>query len=183
MKAPIYIALMACLFAACERDRGRVNYDPQTARAKIIATLPVGWSLAPIQDELQQRWTAAFFAGPGNEAFMLVGPQPNCIEWTDHEEKTHREFLAKECLYVWIVPGDFEQIERRTFFNFFFDPPVHRRAVCSCRNVRVYAQVEQYIADTNRFAQILKECSGVGSPEIHLSWKSWRRDFAASLTK
>jgi hypothetical protein len=139
--------------------------------------------LVPKQDKPQQRITDAYFTGPGNEAFILAGPQANYIDWIDFEGKTHREFLAKECLYVWIVPGDFEpKFDRLTFYNFFYHP-WRPHPVFASRNVRVYGDIDHYIADTNREDQILREASNISSPYVHLSWKSWRRDIAASLQK
>jgi hypothetical protein len=183
MKAPTCIALIACLFGSCATDRSPANLDPHTARTIIVSALPAGWSLIPHQDETQQRITDAYFIGPGNEAFILVGPQPNYIDWADHEGNLYREFLAKECLYVWIVPGGFKpKFVRLSFFN-FFDPPWHPHPVFASRNVRVYGDVQHYIANTNRTKQLLREASYISSPEIHLSWKSWRRDIAASLRK
>src|SRR5213594_3335047 len=138
MKGSICIAVIACLFGGCATDGGPANYDPQTARRKIVAALPAGWSAVLNQDELQQRFTEAYFTGARNEAFILVGPQPNYLELTDHEGKTHREYLPQECLYLWIVPGDFEpRFEHLTLYN-FFDPPWHPRPVFASRSVRVY---------------------------------------------
>src|SRR5438045_3196924 len=108
MKASICIAVIACVLGGCATDRDPANYEPQATRSKIVAALPTGWSVVSHPDEFQQRIIDAYFTGPRNDALILVGPQPNYLELTDHEGKTHREYLAKECLYVWIVPGDFE---------------------------------------------------------------------------
>jgi len=195
MRIPACFALIACFLAGCATEsslkkwsppiflteRGPVRYNPQEERIKILAAIPRGWSQIPHQDERQKRLTDAFFSGPGHEAFILVGPRPNYFELTDDQGKTHREYIAKECLYIWIVPGDFEP--KFTPLNIFWliDPPWRPFTVFVSRDVRVYADISHYVADMDHFHQVLKASRKISSPEIHLSWKSWQRDIATSL--
>jgi hypothetical protein len=126
----------------------------------------------------QQRFTTAYFACPDTESFILLGPQPNYIDWTDHQGLPHREYLAKECLYLWIVPGDFKP----QLPPFYADAPKPDR-IFSSRDLRVYGYVSHRIADTNRMDQIIKDAAMVSSPEIRLSWTTWKRDVAASVSR
>jgi hypothetical protein len=181
VKASICIAFIACLFGACATDREPAHYDPEAARSRIRAALPTQWELVPHQDRLQKPFTERYFSGPGNDAFMLVGPQLIYCDLNDRTGRTHREYLWKDCLHIWIVPGDFEpKFERTTIYN-FFDPPWHPHPVFVSRSVKVYAEPSGYIIDTNRVDQLIRELYGFSSQPVRLSWKSWRRDIAASL--
>jgi len=89
-----------------------------------VAALPVGWNVIPPTWQMQD-FTTAYFAHPYADTFILLGPQPNYVDWTDYQGQPHREYLAKECIYVWIVPGNFkpkfpafyEDDQRRTGFS------------------------------------------------------------------
>ena len=182
MKAPISMVLVASLLAGCATDRGPAPYEPEAARSRIRAALPAQWELIQ-QDRLQTPTTERYFAGAGNEAFMLVGPQLIYCDLNDRAGRTHREYLWQECLHVWLVPGDFEPgFERTTVYN-FFDPPWHPRPVFASRDVKIYAEPSGHIIDTNRVDQLIREAYGFSSQPVRLSWMSWRDDIAASLKK
>jgi hypothetical protein len=159
-----------------------VTYDPPTARNKVVAALPSGWT-AIAGDSQQQSNTTSFFNDPRTEAFMLVGPESR-HGYTESKGEQHREDIFKECIFVWIVPGDFNP----TFPKL---PPGYRvgiENIFSSRGVRVYADVSNYIADTNRWNQIVNEMSTPGgsiqqpTPRI-ISWKLWNEDIVAALNK
>jgi hypothetical protein len=180
MKTSICIALIACLFGGCATDRDPAHYDAEAARSRIHAALPAHWGLVQ-QDRLQTPTTERYFAGPGNEAFMLVGPQLIYCDLNDRAGRTHREYLWQECLHVWVVRGDFEpRFERTTIYN-FFDPPWHSHPVFASCDVKIYADLSGHIIDTNRVDQLIREAYGFSSQPVRLSWKSWRHDIAASL--
>jgi hypothetical protein len=168
----------------CSAKQSPVTFDPPTARAKIVAALPSGWS-AIKADWQQESDTTSFFKGPRTEAFMLVGPQSRHGYSASKGEK-HREDIFKESIFVWIVPGDFSP----TFPQL---PPGTRMGIeniFSSRGVRVYAHVDDYIADTNRWQQLVNEMSTPGHggsieqpiPRI-ISWKLWNEDIVAALNK
>ena len=142
----------------------------------MASALPPGWSLIPHQDETQRRITSACYTDPRTDAFILVGPQPNYIDWTDKHGTSHREYLAKECLYIWTMPGAFKPKFQGGFKNW----PLPR-AVFKTPVVRVYADVAHFVADTNRTHLILEQATQISSPDIHLSWVHWRKDISASL--
>jgi hypothetical protein len=182
MKASICVALLACLFGGCATERDPAQYDPKAARSRISAALPAQWEVVH-QDRLQAPKTERYFAGPANDALLLVGPQQTYCDLNDRAGKTHREYLWKECLHVWVVPGNYEpKFERTTIYN-FFDPPWHPHPVFASRDVKVYAEPSGRIIDPNRVDQLIREAYGFSPQEIRLSWRSWRRDIAASLRK
>jgi hypothetical protein len=179
MRITILILFSAALLMGCRSTvRGDASYDTNAIRSKIASALPPGWSLLPHQDDTQRRFTSAYFTHPRTDSFILVGPQPNFIDWTDKEELPHREYLAKECLYVSVMPASFESKFQRGL-KVGPPPPL----VYSSEAVRVYAWVSHYVADTNRTDVILKQATHISSPEVHLSWKRWRRDLAGALKK
>src|SRR5215471_19233108 len=97
--------ILAFFLMGCSDKPAPVNYDPQTARAKLAAALPNGWTA--IDANWQQRpETTSYFNHPRTEAFMLVGPQSR-HGYSDSRGQQHRDDIYKECIFVWIVPGDF----------------------------------------------------------------------------
>ena len=180
MSSRSYVVLVSCLLVGCSDNRSRTSLDPATARSNIVASLPTGWvsSSAPRQ---QQGFTTDYFAHPETEEFMLVGPQTNIIYWTDHAGQSHREGLARECLYVWIVHGEFQS--RLPRFNFRIGAARLPERVYSARGIRVYTRETHHIADTNRFDEIMKDNAMSSWGDISLSWKNWRRDIAGFLAK
>jgi len=113
---------------------------------------------------------------------MLVGPQSR-HGYSESRGQQHREDIFRECIFVWIVPSDFSP----TFPQL---PPSTRIAIeniFSSRGVHVYADVENYIDDTNRWQQIKNEMSrnggSISQPIARVSWTSWKEDIAAALKK
>lgn len=178
MKAILSILALLSFCAVGSAKEPEGNYHAQVARSNILAALPKGWSVfsPPWQ---QDRITTAYFTHPQTEAFLLLGSQSNHIDWTDRNGISHREYLANECLYVWIVPADFKPQ--------FPGWSPHRgklpERVYASRGIQVYADVSHHITDTNRMDTIMKEATRISSPEIRLSWRSWQRDIATSLKK
>jgi hypothetical protein len=176
----VWILLMLC--AGCSAKEPATIFQPQTARSNVLAVLPSGWSVIPPSLE-QQRLTAAYFTDPQTQAFILLGTAPNYVDWADKQGTGHREYLARECLYIWLMPGGVKpNFPRFCSYMYLFGPELPER-IYSSKDIQVYGYVSHHIADTNRLATILKECSGISSPEIRLSWTSWHRDISASLKK
>ena len=173
--------ILAGLLAGCSSKESAATYDPQTARTKVVAALPIGWTA--IEANWQQRSdTTAYFNDARTEAFMLVGPQSR-HGYSESRGPQHREDIYKECIFVWIVPGDFSP----TFPHL---PPSTSMAITnvfSSRGVRVYADLSNYIADTNRWQQMMNEMNtnggSISQPIPRVSWKSWSEDIAAALKK
>ena len=173
---------LAGLLLGCSDKQSPVAYDPQTARGKVVAALPSGWTAMDANWQ-QQSDTTAYFNNPRTEAFMLVGPQSRHGFSESSGGQKHREDIFKECIVVWIVPGDFDP----TFPK--LSPPysIAFTNVFSARGVRVYADVSNYIADTNRWQQMVNEMTAKGGsiaqPIARVSWNSWIEDIAAALKK
>jgi hypothetical protein len=95
----------------------------------------------------------------------------------------HPEDIFKECIFVWIVPGDYSP----TFPELHPPFSIAITNIFSSRGVRVYADVSNYIADTNRWQQLVNSTPGRGGyisqPIPRVSWKSWIEDIAAALKK
>jgi hypothetical protein len=178
MKRALQVWLLLTSCAACLAAEPAAVFQPQLARSNILAVLPHGWSIIP-QSSVQEQDTRAYFDDPRVDAFILLGPKPNYFDWTDKQGKAHRDYLAKECLWIWLVPPDFTP----KFPHWWTDPPPLPKRVYLSREIKVYGQVYQHIADTNRWHTILdKQCGGaISSPAIHLSWTNWQRDISASL--
>jgi hypothetical protein len=175
MRLPLRQALILTgLLVGCSaKQTPPVTYDPPTARAKVVAALPSGWT-AIKTDWQQQSDTTSFFNDPRTEAFMLVGPQSR-YGYSESKGEKHREDIFKESIFVWIVTGDFSPTFPKV-------PPGYRMGIeniFSSRGVRVYANVENYISDTNRWQQIAIQQP---TPRI-ISWKLWNEDIAAALNK
>ena len=172
---------LAGVLVGCSNKQSPVGYDPQIARSKVVAALPSGWT-AMNANWQQQSDTTAFFNNPQTEAFMLVGPQSR-HGYSESRGQQNREDIFKECIFVWIVPGDFNP-------SFPKLPPSFSVAITnifSSRGVRVYADVSNYITDTNRWQQMVNEMStkggSISQPIARVSWKSWIEDIAAALKK
>ncbi len=184
MKTTAFALLAAGFLTGCSTGKPAnavqdgTAYETNTLRSKVVSNLPQGWSLLSHQDQTQHLFTSAYFTDPQTDAFILVGPQPNYIDWTDREGISHREYLAKECLYVWAMPSSFEPKFQKGF-KAGLPPPL----VFKSQTTRVYAHVSHYVADTNRTDLILKQATHISSPAIQLSWKRWQKDLAAALKK
>jgi hypothetical protein len=174
---------LAGLLVGCSDKQSPVTYDPQRARSKVVAALPSGWT-AMDADWQQQSDTTAFFKNPRTEAFMLVGPQSR-HGYSESRGQQQREDIYKECIFVWIVPSDFSP----TFPELPPSVSIAITNIFSSRDVRVYADVSNYIADTNRWQQLVNEMStpgkggSISQPIPRVSWKSWIEDIAAALKK
>jgi hypothetical protein len=139
-----------------------------------------GWTLIPATEDQKRRFND-IFTHPKTDAFTLLCLRPNYSEWTDKQGATHREYIHKECIFLWVMPGDFKpQFPRSIAFNFVFPPA---QLVYASPEVRVYGRVDQYTTNTNRAKQILKEATRISCPEVQPSWTSWQSDIAAKLQK
>lgn len=176
MRFVIHVIILS-LCVGCSVEPPARPFDAQAARSNVVAALPPGWRVIspPWQ---QDRFTTAYFTHPQTEAFLLVGPGSNYVDWTDRAGGSHREHLAKECLCIWIVPGDFKPP-----FPHFPSEPWGGKQIYSSSTLRAYGHEPHHIADTNRMDTIIKEATRISSPEIRTSWSSWQRDIEASLKK
>jgi hypothetical protein len=173
--------LLASFLVGCSTTLPRSAYTPQINRNKIEDVLPTGWTLmSPTQD---QRGFSSSFTHTETDAFTLLGPQPNYAGWIDKQGATHRDYIHKECIFLWLMPGDFKPKFRQTTIFNFFDPPWRPRLVFASPQVRVYGWVYQHTTDTNRAKQILKDATEIWCPEVRPSWASWHSDIAASLRR
>jgi hypothetical protein len=177
MKTVLWLLVLVGLCASCPAKEPTTTFDAQAARSNVLAALPAGWSMIspPWQ---QDQFTTAYFTHPRTDAFVLLGPGTNYINWTDSQGRPHREALARECLYVWLVPGDFSPK-----FPRFPSEPWGGEQVFSSKAIRAYGYVSHHIADTNRMDTIIKAATMVSSPSIRISWAAWQRDIKASLKK
>ena len=174
--------ILTGLLVGCSDKESPVTYDPQTARTKVVASLPSGWT-AIEADWQQQSDTTSYFNNPRTEAFVLVGPQSR-HGYSESRGQRHRDDIYKECIFVWIVPSDFSP----TFPQL---PPSYSMAITnilSSHGVRIYADVSNYIADTNRWQQMMNEMNTNGGSisqplPPRISWRSWIEDIGAALKK
>jgi hypothetical protein len=165
------------LSVGCSVEPPARPYDAQAARSNIVAAIPSGWSVIPPPWQ-QDRFTTKYFMHPQTEAFLLVGPRSNYIDWTDRAGGSHREHLARESLYVWLVPGDFKPA-----FPHFPSESWGGKQLYSSKDFRAYGYESHHIADTNRMDTIVKGATMVSSPEVRISWTNWQRDIEASLKR
>lgn len=179
MKRALQICSLLIFCVRCLAGEPAAVFQPQLARSKILAVLPRGWSIIPEYSDYQKQLTYVYFNDPRIDAFKLLGPKPNYTDWTDKQGKAQREYLDKECLYIWLVPPDFTP----TFPPWWTDHPPLPRRVFSSREIKVYGLESQYTPDTNRLKTILDNCSLISSPDLSLSWTHWKRDISRGLKK
>lgn len=181
MKHALRVWSLLIFCGGCSPGEPAAVFQPQLARSNILAVLPGGWSIIPESPDYQKQLTYAYFDDPRIDTFILLGPKSKYVDWLDKQGKAHRDYLAKECIYIWLVPPDFTP----QFPHWWTDPPPLPKRVYSSREIKVYGLVFQHIADTNRWQTIIdKECGGeISSPDIHLSWKDWKRDISIGLKK
>lgn len=175
----IALLLLVCVMLETGCSSGRADaYDPRGMRDRVLARVPPSWSLAAPTDQ-QREYMAMYFRGPRTEAFLLNGPRSNSIYWIDKAGRRHPEDLARECLYVWIVPAH----TRPPSGSWNPKSGQHPKCLHSSRRGKVYGIDSQYITDTARFDEIMgmDELVEVGSPNLRLSWRTWRNDIASSV--
>lgn len=177
MKFIIQTAMLLGLSVGCTFEHPARPYDAQAARSNIVARLPSGWSVTSPSWE-QQRFTTAYFTHLRTEAFMLVGPQSNHLYWRDRKGRYHSENLAKGCLYIWLVPGDF-----KPRFPHFPSETWGGREIFSSKGIRAYGHETTHIGDTKRLDTIIQEATMTSSPHIRISWASWQQDIKDSLKR
>ncbi len=175
LKSTVQCFVLLSIFTGCTDKEPIRTHSLQSARSNIVASLPGGWSVISPSWQ-QERLTTAYFAHPHAEAFLLLGPQSNYISWTDAQDRSHREHIAKECLYIWLVPGDFKPP-----FPKFPSEPWGGGRLYSSKGINVYGYKSHHIADTNRMNVIMKNATRVSSPDIRISWTSWQQDIKSSL--
>lgn len=176
------LLLVAFILTGCSCPKPAPDYKPEAARSKIETALPAGWTAVPPTRDQAGKFKNSF-TYPPTEAFTLLGPRPNYSEWTDKQGGTHRDYIHKECIFLWLTPGSYKPaFPRTTIFN-FVDPPTRPCLVSESPELRIYGQVYQFTTDTNRAAQILKEATQIRCPDFQPSWANWRRDIAAALRK
>ena len=174
---PLVLVLVG-LVIGCSPKESPVTYNLDAASNRIVSALPHEWTvtLAPPEEHF---YATNFFANTVTREFMLLGPRPNYFEWTDHSGNTHRTNHAKECLYIWIVPGRAVAKSMGPFWN--LKSPT---TVFSAPNLGVYAQVsQQIILSPEQMKKIFDDSQRGCCPEVYPSWANWRRDIAGVLRK
>ena len=172
----VWIFLMLC--AGCSAKEPAVVFQPQFARSNILAALPSGWSIIS-QPSSQWEDFSTYFTDSRTDVFILLGPNSCYIDWTDKHGAAHRDYLAKECLYILVAPPDFTP----SFPHWWIDPPKQPERVFASKKFKVYGYDTDLIEDTNRWQTIQNEATEFSSPASSLSWTHWRKDIAASLKK
>ncbi|MGO9587549.1 MAG: hypothetical protein ACLP2Y_15265 [Limisphaerales bacterium] len=174
---PLVLVLVG-LVIGCSPKESPVTYNLDAASNRIVSALPHEWTVTLAPPE-QHFYATNFFANTVTREFMLLGPRPNYFEWTDHSGNTHRTNHAKECLYIWIVPGRAVAKSMGPFWN--LKSPT---TVFSAPNLGVYAQVsQQIILSPEQMKKILDDSQRGCCPEVYPSWANWRRDIAGVLRK
>ena len=99
--------VLSVLMVACSSAEKRSPISLPEAKRRIVAVIPPGWSVAAPTD-MQEGFRRKYFIHPETESFVLVGPRTNYMDWTDRSGTVHREDVANECIFIWLVPGDFK---------------------------------------------------------------------------
>jgi len=165
------------LLAAIFSVQRTVSCSATAVRDKVIAAAPSGWRLTDIEGEDRQ-WFKEYFGDSRILHFALLGTASCRVDWAGRNGQAHKDYVAKECLHVWVVPGDLETHLPRLDLG----GNLPRRVLLS-KEFRVYGYPDRQIVKKAELDVIHRNASVVRWPEVILSWKRWRQDIAASLMK
>jgi hypothetical protein len=172
----LYVATVSVVSATgCKQNQHNRNPnegggDPV---ARIKESLPAGWDCVPKTDD-QRKFTKGWFP-LDSTAVACLGPNRNPIRWVT-QGKAHEERLARECLYLWIVPKDFEP--RWPAFDMIGS--TYPQQVVASERYKIFGYPWQE-CDQARLKEITASAEEVSSPDLSLSWPSWRSDLARVL--
>ena len=178
----LQFVIVLCLWTGCSKERVKLPYTTQTARAKIADSLPSGWQLLPLELNTNV-WPNAYFICSNTQAFVLVNTsRTNQFTWSDGQGAAHHESLGNECIYVWIVPDDFKPAFENNIYLYFNGPNEPNR-LYSSHSVKIYTLVSNYYLDRHEVDSIVKNAMKVTSSTMQFSWTNWQADITASLDK
>jgi hypothetical protein len=172
------ITLLLILIASCASHPPSSANKRGSARDDIASNLPDKWQvMAPTEN---QHAYDKYFAKTNADAFTLIGPGRNAINWVDRDGKQHQEMIAAECIFVWVVPANFQPSWPLIDLSPGAQWP---ERLGDAGGVAVYAMVDQVITDPARLRQIMDSATEISSPWVQVSWSGWRRDIPAALSK
>src|SRR5687768_8807404 len=102
-----FLFVAACSAAPSEPRPDRVS-------SIVLKSAPAGWSVAEdVAGQLPEGhywgdW-GRDYQGPRGRRLVLVGPREIDFSWRDRLGAWQREKIAKEALYLWIMPGDYRE--------------------------------------------------------------------------
>jgi hypothetical protein len=178
MRETLLVLLFSFLAVGCagSHSPGAV-VDVHAPREKIANSLPPGWRIAQPSDG--QRRFDSLFSRATTDAFTLVGPGRNAINWVDRDGKQHQEMLAAECIFVWLVPTSF----RPTWPLIDMSGARWPERLGDANGIAAYGLSDQEITDPARMQQITNGATEISSPSVQVSWLDWKRDIAAALRR
>jgi len=181
VRIPLILLFISFCFGSSCSERRQLRVETLgSARTNIAAALPTGWRVVR-ESEDQAQLTSAYFTGSSNKALVIVGPNSNHVDWTDRQGLTHSEQLARECLYIWIVPSDFKpNFPKVGSYLYFFGTDLPK-PIYSSKYLSVFGMVSHYVDDTNRLSAILKEAIVISSPSVQPSWRKWMNEIQCSF--
>ncbi len=114
---------------------------------------------------------------PKGELFVFVGPKN--VSFNYKNKIWNKSNLAKEAIYIWIMPGDYKP---GLMSYIGMKAPVLPEKIFSSNDMVIYGEVSHYIVDTITFKKLLKGSLETGWDEgINVSWNEWEKDVASVL--
>jgi hypothetical protein len=180
----------ALLAIACGADRNSAasdnpNYD--AVIGKIKSVLPPDWRIVETKPgELPDGhyWGLNYKGRKGVEV-IIQGPQDEFFKWKDTSGKVHQEPLAKEALYLWLMPPEYRSSWLQPFI---IDSPPQAKLFAGSA-VRVYGGPSSFTGPVNskRADWIIDHAEELGltatewSDVTGLSWATWKDDLLQAL--
>jgi hypothetical protein len=162
-----------------------VNYE--TVIEKISAALPSNWRVAKIKADVlpEGHYWGLKYEGPRGCEVVLQGPSDVHFRWLDSDGTWHREPLAKEALFLYLMPDTYSESWKRFFV---MKSPPKAKLLLSTPKLKVYGYPAAWVVSPSRIDEIVrsqstKEVGWPDSPRYSgvLSWVTWKKDIVAIL--
>jgi hypothetical protein len=165
-----------------------VSYEQSIV--KIRKVLPDGWRVAKIDVDVLPKghyWGLKYEGKKGTEV-VLQGPHDVPFYWEDSHGVWHQEPLAKEALFLYLMPPDYDQ-SRKRFFVMKSPPPA--KFLLETKMLKIYGYTDVWTVDGQRVGEITDvarsgaKSFGFRGPSRYdsgvLSWTTWKKDIDAAL--
>jgi hypothetical protein len=179
-------AVLLLLARATSADTGALTNSERA----IEQALPSGWTIVERKTgEIPwgHHWCDTYKGDTGAQ-LIARGTNPSSARFRGSTGQWRDVVVGVEGLDIWIMPGSY----RESLSDLFcFQRPPQPASVVELPSVRIYARPTHHSnADEKRvFDKELAEANAVESPEspwndpARLSWRSWRADLRAAVSK
>ncbi|MFZ5503065.1 MAG: hypothetical protein ACOY3V_06025 [Pseudomonadota bacterium] len=158
----------------------------QSVIEKITATLPAEWSIVETKDKVipEGHYWDDSYGGVRGVGVQLEGPANVHIRWLDASKSWHYEAIAREALWLYIMPPSYAESAKR---HLKLKRPVPAVLIHQEPRYQLYAYPTSRVVQKERMDSILKESISTEWPDSprttrSLSWKNWQSDIKGSLS-